>query len=655
MNGPGVRNDFAWIDFSNAAVAAPSIRPTPPAGVRDGRYEGANPQLRVDLRLDARGSGAASCDLYRRETFGETYVASVRTAPGVALSGAAGVWPAIAEGPDGQVSTGTLRLDASTPASLVAELRLDTLIAGLAQGVTISFLCEWRSPHLRRLGLEVEQEQGVAPPPTATIGGAARSIPLALEAAGFEVYGAGQPSALPVAPAGGWSEKSLEHLMRTYAQSDLSRPGFELRLMWLSKSNRPGLLGVMFDSDDAMPRQGLAVFAQEIRERFGADADRKLIQTSVHEIGHALNLAHRFEREVGRADSTSFMNYDWRYRGGGAEAAFWSAFSFSFDTDELSFLRHGGLRQVSPGGGAFHSVRYWADGTGGYSPYVPEAPLPGLKLELLPPARGLSFRFGQPVMLGLRLTNTGQAPINVPDFLLDPKAGFVEFLIRRLDLADPDGGQRRAFSPIVDRCYDAVPERIVRLDPGQSHQDNAQLHFGAGGFAFAEPGFYEVTALLVVHDSAAQRDLIARSASLRVRVAYPDSEEERDASTMFSQPVGRWFALGGTIDTRAADLLQELAERRTHRVRGKGRAEHAARDPILANIRRFNSFLAMRSLLGVRDGQVFEAKASDPELARELAVGLTDAVLTCFDPVTASETARFRDGLLRELPDKTKD
>jgi hypothetical protein len=643
-----------------AAATGDGPWPRDEAQLRDGRYEGSNPRLRVELRVDLAGSGVISGDLYRHEPFGDTYVASIRTAPGVHPAGS-GPFEVIAEGSEGQTSLGTLKLTATGPERALAELNLDALLDGLAQGAPMALLCEWRSPHLRRLGLEVEIEGAVSPPPRVAIAGQPRSIPAALEQAGFEVYETGRSSSLPAAPAEGWSEKALENLMREYAESDLSRPGFELRLLWLSRSNRNGLLGVMFDSDDALPRQGLAVFAEEIRAHFGADADRKLIQTTVHEIGHALNLAHRFEREVGRADSTSFMNYDWRFRGGGSANDYWSAFSFTFDSDELSFLRHGGLRAVSPGGAAFHSVRYWADGDGGYSPYVPETPLPGFDLQLVPPPKGNLFSFGQPVILGIALKNEGRRPIEIPDFLLDPKAGFVELLVRRLDMADPEGGTRRAFIPIVDRCYDAVPERVVRLAPGEVFTDNVQLHFGAAGFPFAEPGFYDITALLVIYDKASQRDMICRSPSVRIRVAHPGMEEERDAFTMFSHSVGRWFALGGTLDAASNDAVQELAERRAFRVGVKrGRYQKAAADdPIVANVVRYNAFQAGRAYPGIRDGKIVEVRPAQPDLVRGFAEGLTDEALAFFDPVTAAQTRAFRDRTLavvepawRERPGK---
>ena len=180
--------------------------------------------------------------------------------------------------------------------------------------------------------------------------------------------------------------------MQDFAQESLKRRDWALHLLLLDKSDQRGLLGVMFDDTQVLPRQGAAVFAGEIRGIDGIDHDRKLIQTSVHELGHALNLAHRFERVVGRADSSSFMNYDWRYGGGDKRDEFWERFSYSFDPDELSFLRHGVRPAVIPGGAAFHSVRYWNEGTGGYSPYVTEAPLEGFALELKPARRRRAVR-----------------------------------------------------------------------------------------------------------------------------------------------------------------------------------------------------------------------------------------------------------------------
>ena len=179
--------------------------------------------------------------------------------------------------------------------------------------------------------------------------------------------------------------------MQDFAQESLSQRAWALHLLLLGRSDQRGLLGVMFDDTQVLPRQGAAVFADAIRAIPGIDHARKLIQTSVHELGHALNLAHRFERVVGRADSTSFMNYDWRYLGGHRSTSSGSASpSRSIPTSCRSCATARGSA-VIPGGAAFHSIRYWNEGTGGYSRMC-RSPAGGLlKLELRPRAGGRLF------------------------------------------------------------------------------------------------------------------------------------------------------------------------------------------------------------------------------------------------------------------------
>ncbi len=126
------------------------------------------------------------------------------------------------------------------------------------------------------------------------------------------------------------------------------------------------------------------------------------------------------------------MNYDWHYRGGGHEKEFWSQFRFTFDRDELEFLRHGSRTAVIPGGRAFHSVRSWVQGKGGYVPYFPEVSLPGHELKIYPPQSGPVFDFLQPVFLTVELFNKPGQSQNLPDWYLNPKGDVPDILIRRI-------------------------------------------------------------------------------------------------------------------------------------------------------------------------------------------------------------------------------
>lgn len=178
------------------------------------------------------------------------------------------------------------------------------------------------------------------------------------------------------------------------------------------------------------------------------------------------------------------MNYDWRYRGGNHRSEFWANFQFTFDSDELEFLRHAPRQALIPGGAPFHSINYWSDGNGGYSPYVPEVPISFLELTLRPPASGPLFDFAQPVFLEIELKNLSDTTFSFTPEILDPKAGLLEILIRRRSSDDPAD----LFILIMERCFELSADRLADLPPNSTINNNLNLTFGSAGFPFAEPG-----------------------------------------------------------------------------------------------------------------------------------------------------------------------
>lgn len=609
-----------------------------PVALQDGRYLGGNAFLKVDLRLDDGLCGVISADFFRSDQFGKNYVASIRTNPGERITLDDGQWEIIAEDEHGGKANGTLTLKAThdNPVTLNAQLFLNSAIHGLPSRRTIGFTAEWQSAEMRTIGVELESEQNVEPLPEFEYNGQPISLNLALRKSGISVIETGRPSQIPANP-NGWGNTQLHTLLRDFSQASLSQRAWDLHLLLLARSTRQGLLGVMFDTQDNLPRQGTAVFATTIRELFGTSANRKLIQTTTHELGHALNLAHRFERVVGRADSLSFMNYDWRYKGGNHRHEYWSHFDFNFDSDELEFIRHAPLPALIPGGASFHSINYWADGNGGYSPYVPEVEMTGYRLTLTPPLAGPVFEFGQPVFLGVELHNETGRTVDIPPVLLDPKAGFLEVLIRRWDGAanSSDLAHADVFVPVYQRCYD-LDESVFDIVPdGKSIKDNLNITFGSGGFAFAEPGVYDVTALVVLYDSANQQDRIIRSNTLRIRVGVPKSHaEEQDGMVLLRSDVGLYFALGGSdgLD-KADDDLSELLERRV------GKAKTIT-DPVAANIVRCKGINAGRPYTRYAHGEYTE-RDGNREQAADWLEKLGSRALKAFDASTASSTERL--------------
>lgn len=610
----------------------PNVAP-PTSEFVDGRYVGGNQDLYVDLRVDEAGSGVISADLYRTGPGGRTYDASIRTNPGIRVSRSTGIWQIVATDREGRRATGQLSLETTGTdnGSLTGSFSLDAPIGSLPVRTNIRFTMEYASEQLRSLGIELEREEDIEPLPTYRFEGRNVTVQSSLKDAGIQVTEVGELTRVPE-PRHPWGNAQLHTLMVDLAQASLARPDWELHLLLLSQPSRPGLLGIMFDDRGPLPRQGAAVFASEIQELTHSDhRARKLIQTTVHELGHALNLVHRFEREVGRADSTSFMNYDWHYKGGGHRDEFWQKFDFTFDTDELEFLRHGPRPAVIPGGAPFHSARYWSDASGGYVPYAPEVEIPFLSLTLSPPQNGPIFDFAQPVFLAVKLTNDSNRPIELAPQWLDPKSGLLDIVIRKRHT----DSEARTFVPVTHRCYDIAAIQRVTLQPGESMKNNLNLTFGCAGFPFAEPGEYEVTAVMAFPNQEYNREFVIRSDPLRIRVRYPDNRiEEENAEVLLREDVGLYFALGGSRGLpEAHDDLEEI---RDHRQDEAGQVT----DPIVACITRCQGIDVGRPYIRYRDGEFIE-ESGDREKAAELLEKLEPETLEVFDAHTAESTQKL--------------
>ena len=623
--------DLVWVAIprrvlagSGAAGAADAVADSQtslPTG-RLGGYHGDH--SRIELRVD---QAAISGDIFLRVNAEEIWVASFRSAPGV--TPAAGQDIAVtAQDRLRAIATARLLLEPDG-AEYVLTLSLDGKLDGLPVLTPIRALMRHLGTAPRCLDLEVLCESSVPALPVLDRDGRELGLIEALGDAAFEVMSLEGRVDLPEAPQDGWSEKQLHTLMNDFARSDLARPGFAIRLLWLSRSNRANLQGVMFDTGDDLPRQGAAVFASAITDATApALADRKLLQTAIHEIGHVLNLTHRFDRQVGRADSLSFMNYDWQYSGG--SSAFWRKFGYCFDDDELSFLHHGHYHSLVPGGDVFGSANYWSGLATGYSPVLPEMRLPGWRLELLAPVNGPIFQLGQPVLLGLRLTNETGAESLLPQDVLDPKAGLLEIWISRE--SGGRGDPAEVFRPVTHRCAHQGAGEPLKLAHGVTLEDNLNLTYGLSGFPFSEPGTYRITAYL--HLGTEHAGSIARSETLRIRVMSPESKlEDRAALTLFEPRAGACIALGGSAayENAVSDLMETAA-----RLTGRKKAPH----PVSVGIWRALGFHFDRQYLRF-DGERFYKAARHANEAAICRRHLNDRALDCLDPITKQATLRW--------------
>lgn len=533
--------------------------------------------------------------------------------------------------------------DSEGLADIEVSFALDSVLGQLDAGFTLDMKATRVSRALRSLGLEIEFEENLQLPDELEADGI--RLTDVMLAHGLAVHRIGARSSIPAPAGGAWAVSevfsALNDQLHRAAQTSLSGQAWELHLMLLSKTDRSGLLGVMFDIADRFPRQGAAVFVDEIKKRPDDAQARRVLVTAVHELGHALNLTHRFLRDVGRADSRSFMNYDWIYDSLAADpdrrAAkdekrdYWRDFPYLFDRDELEFLLHGPRTRVIPGGDPFGSARYWLTG----DQTVPVTnELPGLQLWLTPPARGTVVGYGQPVFLEVSLRNIGETTYCVPRHALDIKAGMLDLLIQPRGR----GSSYRSgdpFAPMMLRCFAVAPEGRLALTPGASMHDNLNLSFGSAGVPFAEPGDYLLTPELTLYGTDQQTPLgVVRGSSLLITVQRPEGAAERqDAETMFQSDQGIVLSLGGAkgLQSAASDLI-DITERRL--VEGGGQP-----DSLVA------ATLRMQGLDAHRDSYKQELESEKVELREQALQMLQESVsgrhADSFDPHTLAHTRKL--------------
>jgi hypothetical protein len=639
QNLEGAEEDItSAIEFLKAGDSGPGFELPP-----DGRYTLGNDVLAVALRVDLNRSNIVSGDVFAVAQGHREYVASFRSLPGATVALTDNPLDIVAEDVEGKRALGLLLFNTAAGVEISALLSMDSPIKALPVAQAVTLAGRYVGEAMRELGIEMETEAGTDPMPAWDYQTREMTVEICLEDAGFDVFNVGFRDEIPNPSSGKWDDTQLHGLMTQFAQEPLNRKSWNLHLLMVQVATNPNLLGIMFDSGDMdlnlLPRQGAAVFQKTIKSI--DNWQRKLIQTTVHELGHALNLAHRYERPVGRADSTSFMNYDWRYLGGGNREKYWRDFSFTFDPDELAFLRHGPLENIIPGSAEFHTIPYWENPDGGYVPYVPEVPSDDFRINLVAPPTGTLFKFAQPVLLTVELVNNSGVPQNIPRFVLDPKAGMLEMVVKRR--TGIGGGQPEAsvFRPIVHRCYSMDLATADVVPQGGKLVENVNLTFGSAGFTFIEPGEYEVQAVFMWQSGSSIFTI--KSNPMVIRIAYPKSDdEERDAQLLFRTDVGSYLALGGSdVLDKAEEALDEVVERRQRKVK-------TVTDPVVATILRAKAINLTREFIHYDQGK-YRTRSADPKKASEIFTAIGSAIKKVLDPESSKSTAKLAAAVKRRI------
>lgn len=422
-----------------------------------------------------------------------------------------------------------------------------------------------------------------------------------------------------------WSDAELHAAMEWHFKTFANVPQWRLFLLYVRRHEMSGYIGLMYDSQDAVQRQGCAVFTDHSYLKSGTEGEqaRAFLWASVHETGHCFNLLHSFAKAEGKPshpDDLSWMNYPYLYDKlqGKQPGAFWKDFPFQFTDDELLHLRHAELYAIIMGGlplqmGA--GAEYTESEIEALQAYAPDPADIALRVEAK-----AAYQFGEPVMVEISLRPPTTAGAQIPAHTnLTPSSGFVSILIKK------PSGRVTQFRPLL--IHNVVPEQEVFAKATQPKYESVYIGYGRDGFYFADPGEYQVMAVYKGIDGLKR---VAQPFTFRVEPP-PPGEETQFANALLGRQQGQIFYFNGS------DLLPEgvaILQEHLRRQPNGAVARHIHR-VIGINAARSFKFVTPQKTLRVREANV---AAAIRNLSASLQISATTA-RSPLDNITFSRAA----------------
>jgi len=511
--------------------------------MRSGTYQGKSEDLSVEIRLEAEDEGkplALSGDLFVGGKFLASLFCHEPIADGTRVFG-----PISFRG-NSRLFTGMISVQADPRGLGSFQITVD--LEGGHQDHVLGRL-EWQGSPYRRISIEVD---GVAGQPYFDSYLSRRGVRISLESAFSD---AGIDAQVRV---DSFSNTPHDEELRGYTYAEIHRAMQERRdvqidpgrlqthvfvCSYLAERNGRNVLGVMYDFGandlNRRAREGVAVFGQhpmfsdprvpdEVRRR-------EFVYTVIHEVGHALNLTHSFDK--GRPAALSWMNYPHLYPLGAQAGShhdgsneFWRGFSEGFDEHELRHLRHGTSREIAAGGFPFGVYEEGLSSIfeGGVAQprrtSLMSNPLrQSVGVELSAATTRRSYQLGELVFLELSVRTAVGTSARIPD-ALDPSEGFVRIVI------ETPNGQQARYVPPLRLC---ARSQQLALGSGAEKRSHAiPLFLGANGPVFTDPGVYRIWAELGGIDG----DKVAFADPVTVRIAMPDQKTAGFAETLWDTP-----------------------------------------------------------------------------------------------------------------------
>ena len=525
--------------------------------VFSGSYKGTSDDSRIELRIDIDGKNPLniiSADVFRKEAAGESYLFSFicnepqvqMKIPGPSISGSfvgefqkkryVGNYVVEIEG--------TFIIEYSTQKN--AGITINTTVSGTP--LNYNFAAKKYSNFFRTVSLEIDNVDGTELPPNkydtlsvdihpSDLEHRILNIKSCFSDAGVNMKSVRKHDVIPVGwggPNAAFNDAELHHIMEQYMAGWKNIPQWKLYLLCttiyeeIDGNPDPGTLGIMYDDQDFYPRQSSAVFYSALNSFFqGKELERNYLWTAVHELGHAFNLRHSFDKvnvfseDASRPDSLSYMNYPQLYPYGVEptpeqanenEMDYWSNFRFEFDREELEHIRHHYLREVIMGGDSFGLKGHYDVNPLEFSSISNDIPI-GLNIRTSKEI----FRFCEPVHVEIKLQNLNEKEMQLPG-KLHPGAGLVKLFIKRPD------GRIKGYEPLMKKCI--RPEHTNLASKGDSKDslyESSIIDYGGNGFNFRDPGEYEIWGVY---------DGIVISNIHKIRISYPGSSDDEEIAML---------------------------------------------------------------------------------------------------------------------------
>lgn len=483
----------------------------------------------------------------------------------------------------------------------------------------------------------------------ATLPSETLSLETVYRRAGFDVTKSGGDTVIPINVAGQdalWTDQEMHDAMQTHWSRFANKPQWTMWTLFARMHIQGNSLGgIMFDDIGPNHRQGTAIFSGAFIATPPAGdpapaawVARMRFWTAAHEMGHAFNLAHSWQKAASpnlpgnpwiplanEPLARSFMNYPYNVPGG--QAAFFADFAYRFSDAELLFMRHAPTRFVQMGNSAWFTNHGFQEAARDSNP--------DYELRLSVTAPEGRFRYLAPPVVEAALINRSAGPRVVSGTRLASRASLALII-------NPEKGEPRQWLPHLRHCAENV-EKV--LQPGEALFDSIMIGTGRNGWDLAEPGRYCIQAVLDVDGQPVY------SNQVMVTVAPPVSrEEERLAADLFTPEVGQVLAVNGSRGMDQANNVLAAALELTDNPISK-LAAVAIATPLSYTYKLIGEdeaapigAEALALTAEVAPQRSIDGYAPDPAAVRELLAGATDG--RADELVNAMGHARF----LRDAP-----